>query len=66
VTQPNGKVESIHHHFLLPSSVPVAKPGSTITVPTKPPPNYGTSLAILGAAGAILSSLVAIVAVVVK
>jgi protein involved in polysaccharide export with SLBB domain len=66
VTQPNGKVESIRHHFLLPSSVPVARPGSTIMVPTKPPPNFGNSLALLGAAGAILSSLVAIVAVVVK
>jgi protein involved in polysaccharide export with SLBB domain len=66
VTQANGKVESIHHHFLLPSSVPVARPGSTIMVPTKPPPNFGNSLAFLGAAGAILSSLVAIVAVVVK
>ena len=66
VTQPNGKVESIHHHFLLPSSVPVARPGSTVMVPTKPPPNYTTSLALLGAAGALLSSLVAIVAVIVK
>ena len=66
VTQPNGKVESIHHHFLLPSSVPVARPGSTIMVPTKPPPGLGNSIALLGVAGTILSSLVAIVAVVVK
>jgi polysaccharide biosynthesis/export protein len=66
ITQANGKVESIHHHFLLPSSVPVARPGSTIMVPSKPPPSFGNSLALFGVIGSVLSSLVAIVAVVVK
>jgi polysaccharide biosynthesis/export protein len=66
VTQANGKVESIHHHFLLPSSVPVARPGSTIMVPTKPPPNFTNSIALFTVLGGVLSSLVAIVAVIVK
>jgi polysaccharide biosynthesis/export protein len=66
ITQANGKVESIHHHFLLPSSVPVARPGSTIKVPNKPPPNFGNSIALFTVLGSVLSSLVAIVAVVVK
>jgi polysaccharide export outer membrane protein len=35
VTEPNGKVEGIRHHFLLPSNVPTPEPGARVYVPEK-------------------------------
>jgi protein involved in polysaccharide export with SLBB domain len=35
VKQPDGRVEGIRHHFLLPSSVPDPRPGSEVFVPDK-------------------------------
>ncbi len=35
VTQPNGKVQAINHHFLLPDNVPQPKPGAAVYVPEK-------------------------------
>jgi polysaccharide biosynthesis/export protein len=60
VTQPNGKVESISRHFLLPDVVPTPRPGSVITVPQKPPPGPDMTIPLLGAGASLLSALVAI------
>jgi protein involved in polysaccharide export with SLBB domain len=35
VTEPNGKVEGIRHHFLLPASVPTPEPGARVYAPEK-------------------------------
>ena len=60
VTQPNGKVESISRHFLLPDVVPTPRPGSVVTVPQKPPPGPDMTIPLLSAGASILSALVAI------
>ena len=52
VTQPSGKVESVHRRFLLPDGKPVPAAGATIFVPekdkTKP---AGNTLQITGDGG---------------
>jgi polysaccharide export outer membrane protein len=63
VTQPNGKVEAIRHHGILPSSVPVPEPGSRVYVPAKElrlqaPDN---TLAYLGIAVQALASLATLI-----
>jgi len=64
VTQPNGKVDARQHRFLIPDYVPKPEPGSVVFVPEKDPNARGTDpLAIAGALTGVLSSLVAIVAV---
>ena len=35
VTEPNGKVEAIRHHGILPASIPVPEPGARVYVPEK-------------------------------
>ena len=64
VTQPNGKVDARQRRFLIPDYVPKPEPGSVVYVPEKDPNARGTDpLAIAGALTGVLSSLVAIVAV---
>lgn len=36
VTQPSGRLESVHERLLLPDGVPVPRPGAVVTVPEKP------------------------------
>jgi hypothetical protein len=64
VTQPSGKVESVHRRFLLPDGKPVPAAGGTIFVPekdkTKPP---GNTLQILATAATIIASLATIIIV---
>lgn len=64
VTQPSGKVESVHRRFLIPDGKPVPAAGATIFVPekdkTKPP---GNTLQILATAATILASLATIIIV---
>jgi protein involved in polysaccharide export with SLBB domain len=36
VTQPSGRLESVHERRLLPDGVPVPRPGAVVTVPEKP------------------------------
>lgn len=64
VTQPNGKVDARARHFLVADYVPKPEPGSVVFVPEKDPNAHGTDpLALAGALTGVLSSLVAIVAV---
>jgi polysaccharide export outer membrane protein len=64
VVQPNGKVEAITKRFLVPNSVPVPKPGSSIFVPAKDSLSRSIDpITLIGAIGGILSSLVTIVVV---
>ena len=63
VTQPNGKVEAIRHHGILPASIPVPEPGSRVYVPEKEfrlmqPDN---TLAYLGIAVQALASLATLI-----
>jgi protein involved in polysaccharide export with SLBB domain len=64
VTQPSGKVESVHRRFLLPDGKPVPAAGATIFVPekdkTKP---AGNTLQILATAATIIASLATIIIV---
>lgn len=65
VVQPNGKVESISHRFLLPDGKPKPRPGSVVVVPEKDPEHHDyTGLAT--AAAQIAASLVAVIAVLVN
>ena len=66
VVQPNGKVESITHRFLLPDGNPKPRPGSVVMVPekeTSSPRDYsGIALAIAQVAG----SFVAVIALIIN
>ena len=66
VVQPNGKVESITHRFLLPDGNPNPRPGSVVMVPEKEasaPRDYSSiALAIAQVAG----SLVAVIALIIN
>jgi polysaccharide biosynthesis/export protein len=64
VTQPNGKVQARHRHFLGWTSKPRPQPGSTVTVPDKDPNDRRDWTGIATAATSILGSLVAIAAIV--
>jgi len=64
VTQPNGKVETSHRHFLLFKSNPQPLPGSTVSVPLKDPNDKPDWPQITAAVTSILGSLVAIAAIV--
>src|SRR6266550_1883952 len=50
-------------HWLFVSSKPTPGPGSEVSVPTKPPSEKVSTVALMGAIASILTSLVAIVAV---
>jgi protein involved in polysaccharide export with SLBB domain len=63
VTQPNGKVESMHVRALLPDGVPEPRPGSVVFVPEKDPrigtPD-NTALVIVSQIVASLGTIIAI------
>jgi protein involved in polysaccharide export with SLBB domain len=61
VVQPSGKLESVRHRFLLPSTNPQPRPGSVVTVPEKDPNDRIDYVALAGAITSILASTVAIV-----
>ncbi|MEO8201704.1 MAG: SLBB domain-containing protein [Gemmatimonadota bacterium] len=63
VTQPSGKVESVHRHSLLPDSKPTPLAGAVVFVPERDPNDKKDYLGIFTAAAQILASLVAIVVV---
>ena len=61
VTQPSGKLESVHHHFLLPASMPRPRPGSVVTVPEQDPADKKDFVALVGTVAQTLAALVAII-----
>lgn len=64
VTQPSGKVESVHRRFMLPDGKPVPAAGATIFVPEKDKTKPATNvLPILATAATILASLATIIIV---
>lgn len=65
VTQPNGKVESVHRHRFFPDASPAPLPGSSVFVPERDPSDRSNAALYATAAAQILGSLVAIVAVIV-
>jgi protein involved in polysaccharide export with SLBB domain len=67
VTQPNGKVDAEARRFLIPDYIPRPEAGSTVTVPAKNPADRGMDpIALLSASAGVLSSLVAIFAIIHK
>ncbi|MEP7325435.1 MAG: SLBB domain-containing protein, partial [Gemmatimonadota bacterium] len=63
VTQPNGKVESVKRHFLLPDYHPTPLAGAIIFVPERDPADKKDYVAIVGSLAQIVASIVAIVVV---
>ena len=64
VTQPSGKVESVHRRFLIPDGKPKPAAGATIFVPEKDKTKSGTNtLQVLATAATILASLATIIIV---
>ena len=61
VVQPSGKLESVHHRFLLPASMPQPRPGSIVTVPERDPNDKKDYVAIAGAIASVLASTTAII-----
>jgi hypothetical protein len=63
VTQPNGKVEAIRHHGILPSSVPVPEPGARVYVPEKELRHLtpDQTIAVLGIAVQVIASLATVI-----
>jgi len=63
VTQPNGKVESIRHHGLLPASVPAPEPGARVYVPEKEfrIPTNDRTVEYLGVAVQLIASLATVI-----
>ena len=61
VTQPSGKLESVHHRFLIPGSMPRPRPGSVVTVPEKDPADKKDYVALTGTVAQIIASTVAII-----
>lgn len=63
VMQPNGKVDSKHHHWWGWTSEPEPQPGSTVFVPDKDPNDKRDWVGITTGIASILGSLVAIAAI---
>ena len=64
VTQPSGKVESVHRRFLIPDGKPVPAAGATIFVPEKDKTKPSTNtLQVMATAATILASLATIIIV---
>ena len=63
VTQPNGKVATLHRRLLLWESKPKPLPGSTVMVPTRDPNDRRDWLPIATAVTSILGTLVTLAAI---
>jgi polysaccharide export outer membrane protein len=63
VTQPNGKVEAIRHHGILPASLPVPEPGARVYVPEKElrTQTPDQTIAILGVTVQVIASLATVI-----
>ncbi|MDB4891908.1 MAG: polysaccharide export protein [Gemmatimonadetes bacterium] len=61
VVQPSGKLESVKHRFVLPSSMPQPRPGSVVTVPEKDPADKKDYIAMAGQVGQIVAGLVTVI-----
>jgi polysaccharide export outer membrane protein len=61
VVQPSGKVESSHHHFFWPNSLPEPRAGSVVTVPELDPADKKDYIALTGTVAQIIASTVAII-----
>ena len=66
VIQPSGKLESVKHRFLLPSSMPQPRPGSVVTVPEKDPADKKDYIAMAGQIGQIAAGLITVILLVKK
>jgi protein involved in polysaccharide export with SLBB domain len=66
VTQPNGKVESVHRQFLLPDAVPKPGPGGVVVVPEREAGQQSPFLASLPIVSSIVGSLVALTAILLR
>jgi polysaccharide biosynthesis/export protein len=66
VVQPSGKLESVKHRFLLPSSMPQPRPGSVVTVPEKDPADKKDYIAMAGQIGQIAAGLITVILLVKK
>lgn len=66
VVQPNGKVESISHRFLLPDGSPKPRPGSVVMVPEKDASDHRDYTGIATAAAQVAASMVAVVALIIN
>jgi len=67
VTQPNGKVQSVHRRWwFLPDSKPGPLAGGTVFVPARDPLDKKDWLGIVGAVAQILASMATVVIVVLK
>ncbi|MEO5818754.1 MAG: SLBB domain-containing protein [Gemmatimonadaceae bacterium] len=61
VVQPSGKLESVKHRFLLPSSTPQPRPGSVVTVPEKDPADKKDYIAMAAQIGQVVAGLVTVI-----
>jgi hypothetical protein len=64
VTQPNGKVESIHEHLLFWDSKPKPGPGSVVVVPERGPSEKHDYIAAFTAVAQLLVGVIGIVSIV--
>ena len=64
VTQPSGKLESVHDRRFLPDVVPQPQAGAVVTVPEKDPNDRTDFAAIITVFSQVVATLVAIVAIV--
>jgi protein involved in polysaccharide export with SLBB domain len=63
VTQPSGKVQSVHRRFLLPDSKPQPLPGATVFVPIKDTTFRHDWVALIGPIVQVLASVTTIIVV---
>jgi polysaccharide export outer membrane protein len=66
VVQPSGKLESVRHRFLLPSSMPQPRPGAVVTVPEKDPADKKDYIAMAAQIGQIAAGLITVILLVKK
>jgi hypothetical protein len=63
VKQPDGLVEGVRHHILLPASVPIPKPGAEVWVPEKELRLQQPDMTVqyLGAAASLIAGLATVI-----